>query len=115
MSHIISNFAMFNPNWSLETTNNFYYCRDLITRNTNGNTHRREDKDINQYTDIMEEKAIKLLEEYGLQKNDLTEAEFEALKKEIEITENNGMILDGVLSNPEIFYRNLRRQKTTLK
>lgn len=50
----------------------------------------------------METKIKNLLAEHDLTIDDLTPEEIEQLKEEIE---NGGTMLDGVLSNPEIFYR----------
>ena len=47
----------------------------------------------------------KCLAENNLTIEDLTAEELEALKEEIQQQESGCIILDGVLSNPEIFYR----------
>lgn len=45
------------------------------------------------------------LEFYGLTEEDLTAEEMEELREEVETELEGGMILDGVLFNPEILYR----------
>lgn len=59
----------------------------------------------------MEEKIIKILKEHGLTKSDLTKEELEELEDEIRKEENGVITLDGVFSNPEIFYRKFRNRK----
>lgn len=53
----------------------------------------------------MENKIKKELEEYGLTIDQLTIEELELLKEEIKAKEDGATILDGVLSNPELYYR----------
>lgn len=53
----------------------------------------------------MEDKIKQVLEEYGLTESQLTKEELEKLKEEIKLREQGFEILDGVLSNPELFYR----------
>lgn len=53
----------------------------------------------------MEEKIKKLLEEHGLTESQLTKEELEELKEEIKAREQGFEVLDGVLHNPELYYR----------
>ncbi len=53
----------------------------------------------------MEEKIKKLLEEHGLTESQLTKEELEELKGEIKAREQGLMVLDSVLDNPSLFYR----------
>jgi hypothetical protein len=53
----------------------------------------------------MEEKIKERCEEVGISPDVLTKKEREELIKEIEAEERGEMILDGVLSNPEIKMR----------
>lgn len=55
----------------------------------------------------MEKEIIERLRVEGFTPSDLTEDELETLRKEIEFERSGGMILDGVLSNPEIYFRKL--------
>lgn len=57
----------------------------------------------------MEKKIIERLSVYGLKPSDLTEEELNTLKEEIKIEEEGGIVLDGVLSNPEIQMRAFKR------
>ena len=52
----------------------------------------------------MEDKIKQILKEYGLTENQLTKEELEKLKEEIKLRKQGFEILDGVLSNPELFY-----------
>jgi hypothetical protein len=54
----------------------------------------------------MENKIRQQLEEYGLTENQLTKEELEKLKGEIEAKEQGLEVLDGVLDNPSLYYRN---------
>lgn len=58
----------------------------------------------------MEKKIIERLSVYGLKPSDLTEEELNSLKEEIKTEEEGGIVLDGVLSNPEIQLRAFKRQ-----
>ena len=49
----------------------------------------------------MEDKIKQILKEYGLTENQLTKEELEQLK----LRKQGFEILDGVLSNPGLFYR----------
>lgn len=53
----------------------------------------------------MEAKIKEYLAEHDLTPDDLTAEELEALKEEIAQKEAGILFLDGVLSNPEIYYR----------
>lgn len=53
----------------------------------------------------MEEKIKKELAKHGLTENMLTREELEELKEEIIARDKGLMILDGVLSNPDLLYR----------
>ena len=59
----------------------------------------------------MDEKIIKVLENHGLTIDDLTEQELKELKREIKLKERGVCILDGVLSNSEIYYRRFKPNK----
>lgn len=53
----------------------------------------------------MEDKVKQRLEECGLTESQLTKEEFDELKEEIKAEEKGYSVLDGVLSNPELFFR----------
>ncbi len=53
----------------------------------------------------MKDKIKQILKEYGLTENQLTKEELEQLKEEIKLRKQGFEILDGVLSNPGLFYR----------
>ena len=57
----------------------------------------------------MENKIKAKLEEYGLTMDVLTQDELEQLRDEIISEEKGETLLDGVLDNPEIMYRQARR------
>lgn len=59
---------------------------------------------------IMEKKIIERLSIYCLKPSDLTEEELNELKEEIKFEEEGGIVLDGVLTNPEIQMRAFKRQ-----
>lgn len=63
----------------------------------------------------MEEKVIEKLNEVGLTPDDLTKEELEQLKEEVKLEEDGLLVLDGVLSNPEIFYRKLDYEKNRIE
>ena len=50
------------------------------------------------------------LEEYDLTAEDLTEDEIKQLREEVECELNGGFVLDGVLFNPKIFSRKMKRE-----
>lgn len=58
----------------------------------------------------MEKKIIERLSIYCLKPSDLTEEELNELKEEIKFEEEGGIVLDGVLTNPEIQMRAFKRQ-----
>lgn len=60
----------------------------------------------------MEDKVKQILEEYGLTESQLTKEELDELKEEIKANEEGYLILDGVLSNPELFYRKRQQEGT---
>lgn len=60
-------------------------------------------------SNVMEDKIKEVLDEAGLTIDVMTPEEIEQLKEEISSRENGRMILDGVLSNPELYYR-VKRQ-----
>lgn len=45
------------------------------------------------------------LKPYDLTEENLTQSELEALKEELKAKKEGKTILDGVLSNPELYYR----------
>lgn len=51
------------------------------------------------------------LESYGLTEKDLSSEELKALEDEIKAKEDGYMILDGVLSDPEILMRSYRKEQ----
>lgn len=53
----------------------------------------------------MEDKIKKTLKEYGLEESQLTKEELDNLKEEIKARKNGLTVLDGVLSNPKLYYR----------
>lgn len=53
----------------------------------------------------MEDKIKQILKEYGLTENQLTKEELEQLKEEIKAKEQGMCILDSVLDNPSLYYR----------
>ena len=53
----------------------------------------------------MEDKIKRVLEEYGLTESQLTKEELEELKEEFKAKERGVEVLDGVLSNPSLYYR----------
>jgi hypothetical protein len=53
----------------------------------------------------MEEKVRQVLAEHGLTESQLTKEELEELKEEIKEMEQGRFVLDGVLHNPELYYR----------
>lgn len=53
----------------------------------------------------MEEKVRKVLAEHGLTESQLTKEELEELKEEIKAKEQGLVVLDSVLDNPSLFYR----------
>lgn len=53
----------------------------------------------------MEDKIRQALEEYGLTESQLTKEELEKLKEEIKAKEQGLVVLDSVLDNPSLFYR----------
>lgn len=53
----------------------------------------------------MENEIKDKLAEVGLTPDDLTPKELETLKAEIKAEKGGAIVLDGVLSNPAIFYR----------
>lgn len=57
----------------------------------------------------MENKIKAKLEEYGLTMDVLTQDELEQLRDEIISEEKGETLLDSVLDNPEIMYRQARR------
>ncbi len=59
----------------------------------------------------MEDKLQRVLKEHNLTKEDLTPKELEQLKEELELAENGGTILDGVLSDPSLYYRSLKNKR----
>lgn len=58
----------------------------------------------------MESKIKARLDAHNLTIEDLTQEEIEQLKVQIEEEEKGGIFLDGVLSNPEIYYRRAERE-----
>lgn len=58
----------------------------------------------------MEAKIKAKLDEHNLTIEDLTQEEIEELKWEIEQEEKGAQFLDGVLENPDLFYRRARRE-----
>ena len=57
----------------------------------------------------LNEAVAKELEEYGIDESLLTKEEMEQLREEIRfVNEEGGVILDGVLSNPEILFRGVK-------
>lgn len=58
----------------------------------------------------MEAKIKAKLNARSIAIEDLTQEEIEQLKWEIEQEDKGGMILDGVLDNPDLFYRGARRE-----
>ena len=59
----------------------------------------------------MEEIIKKKCEEVGISPDILTPEEIRALKEEIAAERKGKHILDGVLTNPELYYRDLRPTK----
>lgn len=59
----------------------------------------------------MEAKIKEYLAEHDLTPEDLTVEELEAVQEEITMKEAGTLFLDGVLSNPEIYYRKAFRTK----
>lgn len=55
----------------------------------------------------MEEIIKQKCEEVGISTDVLTESELAQLRKEIESEQAGNAVLDGVLSNPKLLYRNL--------
>ena len=53
----------------------------------------------------MEDKIKQVLEENGLTESQLTKEELEKLKEEIKAKEQGLVVLDSVLDNPSLFYR----------
>ncbi len=53
----------------------------------------------------MEDKIKQVLEENGLTESQLTKEELEELKEEIKAREQGLMVLDSVLDNPSLYYR----------
>ena len=53
----------------------------------------------------MEERITQELEEYGLTIDQLTKEELQRLTQEIELREKGINVLDGVLSDPSLMYR----------
>lgn len=53
----------------------------------------------------MDKKIQEALEEYNLTIGMLTPEEIEMLEEEIKLKEQGIEVLDGVLSNPQIYYR----------
>ncbi len=53
----------------------------------------------------MEDKIKQMLDDYGLTESQLTSEELDKLKEEIKAEEEGYSVLDGVLSNPELFFR----------
>lgn len=59
----------------------------------------------------MDEEVKKRLEDAGLEESDLTAEELQRLKQQI-IDEKNGItVLDGVLSDSNIYYRRMKHEK----
>jgi hypothetical protein len=57
------------------------------------------------------DKAVaRKLKSYGYSAEDLTEEEMKELREECEIELGGGIVLDGVLFNPEIGMRRIRRE-----
>lgn len=54
---------------------------------------------------MLEDKVKQRLEECGLTESQLTKEELDELKEEIKAEEEGYSVLDGVLSNPELFFR----------
>lgn len=53
----------------------------------------------------MEDKIKQILKEHGLTESQLTCEELDKLKEEIKAKEQGMCILDSVLDNPSLFYR----------
>ena len=53
----------------------------------------------------MENKIKQMLEENGLTESQLTSEELDKLKEEIKAREQGFAVLDSVLDNPSLFYR----------
>ena len=53
----------------------------------------------------MEDKIKQMLDDYGLTESQLTCEELDKLKEEIKAKEQGMCILDSVLDNPSLFYR----------
>lgn len=62
----------------------------------------------------MEEKVKKILEEHGLTIDQLTPQEVQQLKQEIVAQEKGLCILDGVLSDPSLFYRGWEKRQSNI-
>jgi hypothetical protein len=57
----------------------------------------------------MNSKLIKKIKEAGLDPRILTAEEIKQLEKEMDAEKEGKIVLDGVLSNPELYYRNLKK------
>lgn len=55
-----------------------------------------------------EKEILEKLAELDISIDILTEEEITQLEEEVEIEKNGGTVIDGVLTNPELFYRNVR-------
>lgn len=74
-----------------------------------GNILTKRDNFLNSHLskikEYMEEKIKQELKAFSLTIDDLTPQELEELKSEIKAKDEGKIIVDGVLSNPEIMYR----------
>lgn len=58
---------------------------------------------------VTDSEIKKVLAEHGLAPEQLTSEEIASLRAEIEASKGGAKILDSVLDNPELFYRNIKR------
>lgn len=56
----------------------------------------------------MDDKVLQALQEAHLDVEDLTDDELKQLREEVEIEAEGGMVLDGVLMNPNIRIRHMQ-------
>lgn len=56
----------------------------------------------------MDDKVLQALQEAHLDVEDLTDDELKQLREEVEIEAEGGMVLDGVLTNPNIRIRHMQ-------
>lgn len=59
----------------------------------------------------MDEEVKKRLEDAGLEESDLTAEELQRLKQQIIDEKNGTTVLDGVLSDSNIYYRRMKHEK----